>query len=219
MLALVTVVTPGTAHSKTLVKCNFCDMKFSAITSRLAAHFAKRSGFNVRSCKQPTPEAVALGKKHLDALDKARDKKRQRDAEKSMGRSRQIFLRRKNDGEGEDAADRAFARMLIATGQSCGLVESAFFRDFVASVVAYPEWQPRQRTTIATTDLDAEYERVSVESTARLERNGLSRGKALRTDGLTTKQVRAHRTQTSRKPKIPTSRAAAAVELFFFSEF
>ena len=38
MLALVTVVTPGTAHSKTLVKCNFCDMKFSAITSRLAAH-------------------------------------------------------------------------------------------------------------------------------------------------------------------------------------
>ena len=43
LLALVTVVTPGTAHSKTLVKCNFCDMTFSAITSRLAAYSSQKN--------------------------------------------------------------------------------------------------------------------------------------------------------------------------------
>lgn len=191
-LELVTVVSAAAAQTKTQVKCNLCDKTFTGITTRMAAHFGKKAGYNVSPCTKSTPAAVALGKKFLSDLGEAREIKRKRAAESAVVKSRQTYLRRKNDGEGKEAADKAFARLLIATGLSFGLGESVYLRDFLDSVIAHPEWQPKNRKTIAKTDLDAEYERVRIESKARLERNGLGRGKALQTDGLTTKQVRAH---------------------------
>ena len=89
-----------------------------------------------------------------------------------MVKSRQTFLRRKDDGAGKQAADESFLRLLVATGQPSSLGESVYLRDFLDSIIAYPESKVRDGRILASTDLDADYDVVDTESKALLARNG-----------------------------------------------
>ena len=131
LLQLVTVVTAAASQGKMVVKCKLCDRQFAGVTQRMAAHFAKKTSYHVDQCTKATAESTALGKKYLSALDDKREATRKRAAEKATVRLQQTYLRRKGDGSGKEAADKAFARMLIATGQSFGLGESIYVRNFL----------------------------------------------------------------------------------------
>ena len=189
LMLLVTTTQPSSKHSRGAVKCNLCDKSFACFTERMAAHFAKTKGYHVAKCDKVTPEASALGKKVLRDFEAKRAATRKRKAEDAVVKSRQTFLRCKDNGEGKEAADKTFLRLLLATGQSFSIGESPYFRDFVAAVTKVPGWKARDRCSLVGTDLDAEYAKVDLDSKARLERNGLQRGKTLQTDGLTTKAV------------------------------
>ena len=188
LLQLVTTTKQSDDQSKVQVKCNLCEKLMAGTTERMAAHFAKRTNFGVAKCTKPTSEAAALGKKVLGEFE-AKRAARKRKAEHSIVKSHQTFLRCKDNGEGKEAADKTFLRFLLATGQSFSIGESPYFRDFVTAVSKVPGWTARERRTLAGTDIDEEYRKVDVESKARLERNGLQRGKTLQTDGMTTKSV------------------------------
>ena len=185
LLQLATITKRSVDQSKAQVKCNLCAKLMAGTTERMAAHFAKRTNFGVAKCTKPTSEATALGKKVLGEFEAERASTRKRKAEHSSVKSRQTFLRCKDNGEGKEAADETFMRFLLATGQFFSVGESPYFRDFVTAVSKVPGWTARERRTLAGTDIDEEYRNVDVESKARLERNGLQRGKTLQTDGMT----------------------------------
>lgn len=189
LLRLVTITAPAINQSKVIVKCNLCGKSFAGLTERIAAHFAKESGRHVMKCTKATREATALGKKTLKEYDAKRSITRKRKAESAVVKSHQTYLRCKDDGQGTEAANKTYLRLLVATGQSFSLGESAYFRDFVEAVSKVPGWRARERHTLAEADLDAEYDKVDAESKVRLESNGLQRGKTLQTDGMTTKTV------------------------------
>eukprot|EP00904_Undaria_pinnatifida_P001353 jgi/Undpi1/11218/HiC_scaffold_30.g13516.m1 len=160
LLQLVTITKQSVDQSKVQVKCNLCEKLMAGTTEPMAAHFAKRTNFGVA---------------------------KKRKAEHSIVKSRQTFLRCKDNGEGKEAADKTFLGLLLATGQSFSVGESPYFREFVTAVSKVSGWTARERRTLAGTDIDEEYSKVDVESKARLEKNGLQRGRTLQTGGMTTK--------------------------------
>ena len=192
LLQLVTITKKWVDQSKAQVKCNLCEKVMAGTTERMAAHFAKGSNFGVAKCTRSTSEATARGKKVLGEFEAKWAATRKRKAEHSIVESRKTFLRCKDNGEGKEAANKTFLRFLLAPGQSFSIGESPYFRDFVTAVSKVPGWTARERRTLAGTDIDGEYRKVDVESKARLERNGLQRGKTLQTDGMTTKLVSGH---------------------------
>eukprot|EP00904_Undaria_pinnatifida_P006004 jgi/Undpi1/2533/HiC_scaffold_13.g05912.m1 len=168
-------------------------LRSATIESHLSAikffHRISR-GFELDTSHPVIPSALkatALVKKVLGEFEAKRAATRNRKAEHSIVKSHQTFLRCKDNGERKEAADKTFLRFLLATGQSFSIGESPYFRDFVTAVSKVPGWTARERRTLAGTDIDEEYRKVDVESKARLERNGLQRGKTLQTDGMTTK--------------------------------
>ncbi|CAM9448313.1 unnamed protein product [Ectocarpus sp. 4 AP-2014] len=169
------------------VQCKLCGKGMAGTTERMAAHFAKRTNFGVSKCTKPTTASIALGRKVLGDYESSRAAAKKRKAETAVIKARQTFIRRKDNGVGKEAADKTFLRFLTATGQSFSVGESPYFRDFVDAVSKVPGWTARNRRSLTGADLDAEYRKVDVESKARLERNGLQRGKTLQTDGMTTK--------------------------------
>eukprot|EP00904_Undaria_pinnatifida_P013662 jgi/Undpi1/9426/HiC_scaffold_27.g11883.m1 len=187
LLQLVTITKKSVDQSKAQVKCNLCEKVMAGTTERMAAHFAKGSNFGVAKCTRSTSEATARGKKVLGEFEAKWAATRKCKAEHSIVESRKTFLRCKDNGEGKEAANKTFLRFLLAPGQSFSIGESPYFRDFVTAVSKVPGWTARERRTLAGTDIDEEYRKVDVESKARLERNGLQRGKTLQTDGMTTK--------------------------------
>ena len=189
LLQLVTITKQSVGQSKVQVKCNLCEKLMAGTTEPMAAHFAKRTNFGVAKCIKPTSEATALGKKVLGEFEAKRAATRKRKAEHSIVKSRQTFLRCKDNGEGKEAADKTFLGLLLATGQSFSVGESPYFREFVTAVSKVSGWTARERRTLAGTDIDEEYSKVDVESKARLEKNGLQRGRTLQTGGMTTKSV------------------------------
>ncbi|CAM9455957.1 unnamed protein product, partial [Ectocarpus sp. 4 AP-2014] len=100
---------------------------------------------------------------------------------------RQTHLRLKDDGTGKAAADNAFLRFVVATGQSFDVGQSVYFTDFLEAARSCSTWEPRERQALTTTDLDAEYARVDSTSKELLAEKGLKRGITLQTDGWTGK--------------------------------
>eukprot|EP00904_Undaria_pinnatifida_P011119 jgi/Undpi1/7137/HiC_scaffold_22.g09611.m1 len=171
--SLYTITQQSTLQGKVIVMCKLCEKKFAGLTERMAAHFAWKPNCHVAKCTKVTPEALATGKKVLQSFQVKRAATRKRKAESAVVTSRQTYMRCKDNGEGKEAADKTFLRLLLATGQSFSLGESPYFRDFVTAVTKVPGWKARDRGSLAGNDLDTEYAMVDVESKARLERNGL----------------------------------------------
>ena len=88
----------------------------TAYYSTIQCSTMKKTGYHIAQCTKATAESTALGEKYISALDDKREATRKRAAEEATVRLRPTYLRRKGDGSGKEAADKAFARMLIATG-------------------------------------------------------------------------------------------------------
>lgn len=203
LLALVDITRSSPSQAQLQVQCKLCGKTMSGQSVRMAAHFAQKSGYHVSRCNNSTPETLALGTKFINELEGKRrstnsSKKRARDTTKEAAVAlhpqtcNTISLRlEEGGGSGENtAADKAYLRFLIATGQSFGVGESVYFKELLEAVRACPEWTPRSRRTLCTTDLDAEYEKIDLESKNKLlEGNGLERGKTLQIDCCTNERV------------------------------
>ena len=168
----VIVTKISASHAAILVKCKPCARSFASVSERLFAHFTNKGGCHVSNCTKATPEAVALGKRFLKDLADKRQSTQRRAREASTVKSRRTFLQRKDNGTGTQAADKRFLRLIVATGQSYSLGESVYLRDFLDSIIAYPESKVRDGRILASTDLDADYDVVDTESKALLARNG-----------------------------------------------
>ena len=160
------------SHAATVVNCKLCARSFAGFSERPAAYFANKGGCHVSKCTKATPEAVGLGKRFLKDLADKRQSTQRRAREASTVKSRRTFLQRKDNGTGTQAADKRFLRLIVATGQSYSLGESVYLRDFLDSIIAYPESKVRDGRILASTDLDADYDVVDTESKALLARNG-----------------------------------------------
>lgn len=203
LLALVDIIRSGPSQAQLHVRCKLCMKTMSGQSVRMAAHFAQKSGYHVSTCSNSTPNTLALGTKFIEQLE---DKRRSTNSSKKRARENTkeaaVMLHPKTcnttplrlkegGGSGETTAvDKAYLRFLIATGQSFGVGESVYFKELLEAVRACPEWTPRSRRPLCTTDLDAEYEEINLDSkNVLLARNGLERGKTLQIDRCKDKDV------------------------------
>lgn len=165
ILLLVTITAQWTNQSEIGVKCKLCDKSFAGLTERMAAHFTKKPSYHItKKCTKATPEAVALGDKFLEDFEVKRATARKSKAEDSIIMPRQMFVRCKDNDEGNEAADNTFLRLLLAGGQSFSIEESLYFRYFVKVVTKVPRSTARDRGSPAGTDPDAKYSNIDVES-------------------------------------------------------
>lgn len=55
------------------MKCKLCDNTSAGLTTRMTAHFAKKSGYHEAKCTKDTAGATALGKRYMSDLHGKRE--------------------------------------------------------------------------------------------------------------------------------------------------